>query len=807
MPFSDLSIQLPPLDWTLHRLTGIWPEGDEMISCPLPGHDDSTPSFNLWDPDSDGVPQRYGCFGCSRGGDAVDLIAALEGLPHDEALRRAGELAALAAQEDQPKRQRPKPVPPKDLEAVYQRIVKSMGPREYETRERFCRDKFPQVSEEFLTYLEDVWGWMATTRDLVMPHRGPDQNMTGLKYRYPPFGQRDRRNEEPSTFPHLYGAWLDVHRNRVLLCEGESDAVWAAWQLRNEPIDVLALPSGAGAKLRDEWLKAVEGREVIAAFDSDEAGFGAARLWVEARPDIKLARLPEKEDIVSCGVPVRELIERAETPVVDTGIITVSDGSFAQRKSQGGPAAVADFWFEPERELRTQDGPAWEGRISGSAETALIRSADLHTGSSLTRWANRHGRAWLGGSGVAVQGTYNWLRARSAYLPLEQASTKAGKIGRSYVGPSFCIGADRYRYIPPALGDSKLETKLHIAEGPWNNTAIKALEQLNDPAVMAAMLGWLCATLLRGEKAPAPPLFVSGESGAGKTQLLSTFFGSFGFKTEMNLTTTTPYGVDCMVNSTIGFPVWFDEFRGGAREDSMMRLRQLLRDAYNGQPSMKGGMTQHATELTEVTTWAGIVVSGEMSSQETSHRDRMIMIDLDPSAKSPEAYAWLNGPPERTQGLGFALLTFLAKRPATLFKVRPADVDAPDRFKMTLGFVEAGWAAWKEFRWENGIQTPPQAEPDLQGMAGERRDSEDPWMQALKHCEGTPTPRGTGLIVQQRPDGLVVIPSEVIVEARRVGIELPARSNELVQWLRARWPVEDTRVDGRRAKLVRGLKI
>jgi hypothetical protein len=50
-----------------------------------------------------------------------------------------------------------------------------------------------------------------------------------------------------------------------------------------------------------------------------------------------------------------------------------------------------------------------------------------------------------------------------------------------------------------------------------------------------------------------------------------------------------------------------------------------------------------------------------------------------------------------------------------------------------------------------------------------------------------------------------VIPSEVIVEAKRIGIELPARTNELVAWLKRRYTVEETRVATRRAKFVRGM--
>jgi hypothetical protein len=350
-----------------------------------------------------------------------------------------------------------------------------------------------------------------------------------------------------------------------------------------------------------------------------------------------------------------------------------------------------------------------------------------------------------------------------------------------------------------------LETRIKVVPGEFDPFAILALERMSDPGTMAIVIGWLCASLLRGQRAPAPPLFVSGESGAGKTTMLSTLLSSLGLKIEANLTTTTPYGVDSLVNSCIGFPVWFDEFRGGAREDSMNRLRQLLRDAYFGQPSIKGGMTQQMTELTEVSTWAGIIVSGEMSSTETSHRDRMIMVELERSAQNRQAMEYLRV--TDTTGLGHALLSYLASRDDTLFRVRPqGPEDLPDRIRDAIGFMMNGWEAWKYFRWQQGVTEQP-AEPNIKKLAAERRQVEDPWLQALHACAGVQT-RDGHIIVEQTEEGVVILAGEIVVEAKRLSIELPARANELIAWLRNRYEVEDVRlVGGRRAKLVRGMKL
>lgn len=780
----------------------------DMINCPLPGHDDSTPSFNLWAEDENGVPQRYGCFGCGRGGDVVGLISEIEGLSDQAALTRAIKLAEQEAVDQYERKRSPKtkkePVRPHS--ETYKMIVDSMGHREYEVLYRFMESK-DMLGEELHNYATEEWGWAAIGNEVVFVHQALGNEITGIKYRDPrrTSGSKGRRNEDGSHFPALYGSWRDRGRPKVLLLEGETDTVWGAFSLRNESDwDVLGLPSGAGQRVDESWLELLEGRELVLGFDADSEGMKAAQKWCSVRPSTMNMRLPEKEDLLSCNIPVKELIERASVPMRHNNMITIAEGVFAKH-TQDGDIPVADFSFVPERELITEEGPAWEGQISGHRRATLLRAADLVSGSAVTKWANRHGRSWTGGSGPSVQGVFNLLTASSSFLPLEVATTKAGKIGRSFVGPGFCIGPDRIRYIAPAFGDAKLETKIHMEPGDWDPRALLALERLNDPQVMASILGWLMATLIRGDRAPAPPLFISGESGAGKTNMLATMLGAVGFGTETNLTTTTPFGVDCMVSSTIGFPVWFDEYRGGARVDSMERLRQLLRDAYYGQPSMKGGMKTQVTELSEVTTWAGIIVSGEMSSGETSHRDRLVMLDLDPASRNKEAYKWLQEK-RRTAGLGRALLDFLSTRPDILFKVEPkGDTDAPDRFRDTMGFVATGWEAWKEFRWAAGLEDTP-AEPDYGYMSKGRKDSEDPWLVAIKHCEGVRTKDGMEIVSQEGND-LILIPSEIVVEARRVGIELPARANELVAWLKNRYVVEDTRVFARRAKRVKGMKL
>jgi hypothetical protein len=54
----------------VEALTGEAVPANGWISCPLPDHDDHTPSFQVLD-------SHWRCFGCNRGGGIIDLAAAL----------------------------------------------------------------------------------------------------------------------------------------------------------------------------------------------------------------------------------------------------------------------------------------------------------------------------------------------------------------------------------------------------------------------------------------------------------------------------------------------------------------------------------------------------------------------------------------------------------------------------------------------------------------------------------------------------------------------------------------------------------
>ncbi len=67
--------RIPPAEY-VERLTGREVGRDGKVCCPLPGHDDRTPSFQTYP-----TPERgWVCFGCGKGGTIIDLGAELYGL-------------------------------------------------------------------------------------------------------------------------------------------------------------------------------------------------------------------------------------------------------------------------------------------------------------------------------------------------------------------------------------------------------------------------------------------------------------------------------------------------------------------------------------------------------------------------------------------------------------------------------------------------------------------------------------------------------------------------------------------------------
>jgi DNA primase len=253
-----------------------------------------------------GVYTKFGCYGCGIRGDAIDVIRMKFDLDFYGALEKAQELLKQFEKENfTPGIDNRPVVPPEDMEFFYNELLRDdsdFGP--------YWRLLNTKVLFHLQMYPHEEWRWAGHKGLLAisMPHYGPDGQLTGVKF-------RDRKDESKrwgirgSRYPYLYGSWRAQGAANVVLCEGESDTVNAAFQLRGRVCDVLGLPSGANGPITDEMVAQLAGKTVWILFDGDDRGREAAQKWHALKEfKSKVIDLPDDKDISNCGIPVTKLL-------------------------------------------------------------------------------------------------------------------------------------------------------------------------------------------------------------------------------------------------------------------------------------------------------------------------------------------------------------------------------------------------------------------------------------------------------------------------------------------------------------------
>jgi hypothetical protein len=141
-----------------------------------------------------------------------------------------------------------------------------------------------------------------------------------------------------------------------------------------------------------------------------------------------------------------------------------------------------------------------------------------------------------------------------------------------------------------------------------------------------------------------PPLAVMGGAGWGKSTIIRSVMDSFGYGADaVGLNGTTPYAIFSKVSSTNALPIWFDEYRQGVRQDAKDAINQALRDCWEASSSIRGGTTEDKSKVMAVKASAPIVVSGEDTFSETSHVQRILLVNMPKDGKNPKALKWIEG--------------------------------------------------------------------------------------------------------------------------------------------------------------------
>jgi len=707
---DEIKAQLP-VTYVLHK-TGHEPEdrkGRDLLYL-TPWRQDSNPSLACYPNEDDGIVDRWKDMARKDGGDVLDLIGMLDkrASTFNKRFDLAKRLFAAYLEDDW---EAPQPLPSKgrfDIEAARA----EMNEWTLSTTTGFAawlRDREDYLSLVTPRWLYEMFGVVRLNGEIKAPYGD-----TGLyKYRKP-----GEKFQSPSgtrgMWDFFYGEHLDDGRP-VVLCEGETD-VWSGTHATQDFV-FLGLPTGAGTR-PEKMQSRLTDRRVLIAFDQDGAGRDASILWANF-----LARNNQVEVVpLAAG---QDLSEVANIPAILKqarpferelpGISNMDGRYYRQTKDGNNGAVISDFELTPLRVLHSIEG-GLSYEVTDGRQTHLLLSADLLTKNSFHRWAHERGMVWSGND-TDVSLLASRLKSRSIFCPSETAADIAGLHEGHVVWDGGSIGDRPVRYVPNSV---KVNLDIRLTDGKVDARTIYAMREMNDHAITDPIMAWTAAAPFRALLPQFPTLNVAGTSGSGKTTtiqaIIPTLTGSHIFQT---LSSSTPYAVESIINSTNGFPVVFDEYRPGARDASLLRLEQLARDAYDGQPSAKSAGGDKWNELAYIRTLAPIVIAGEQSITEISHAERMVLVHITrPEVRDPRHLRALNHVLSHQDGtLAHAFLSTVVDSVQSgerLHHEPQGSTDLPDRVRYNLGILDLGWRILNDFLRSHGMDTLE--DPDWTGI-------------------------------------------------------------------------------------------
>lgn len=690
--------------------------GKYVTRCPF--HEDRNPSFDVFGEHL----ERWGCWPCGIGGDVLDLVERLWRIERFVHVKdKAAELLNL------------------QISSGWS------GPTTGAAKQPFDRD----VARELImsSQMEAATDWMAVFSDLVgarprladadpedlraafrlgsyrgavvVPYYAQDLTLVAYKQRRP--GEKIMAAPGTEFTDILYGEWLDDGTKPVLLCEGESD-VWAAWNAVGDRYAVLGLPTGVGRP--PVQANRLAGREVVLAFDGDEAARQSLVRWYEALKTqdctVRIATMPDDLDLASVA-DIAEIVDSSlSIPSPVTLIDLRAEGIWRiPRTDKQEPVQLSNFSLLPTRQLvGTEEVDAWECSVLPADEPVVLSTVDMASKNRLIAWSGRHGGSWFG-TDTDAQYLQAWLQSVRPFLAQGRTTTVAGLHDEQFVWPGGSIGKDHWVYSPGA-NDVELHRYIqHLHGGEfhfWEQFAM--LRALHSPEVMDPILAWLAIAPLRSLVAPFPTLAVMGSSGTGKTTLLETVLHHFtGTTISVNLTSTSRFAISSFASATNAFPVWFDEYRPGAASDAILALDQIVRDSYNGHGSAKGGMGDHWAQVKLSKAEAPLIVSGEDAFQETSHVERIVPVYLTTKGRNSDILQQV----QQWPGHGWAMMWLRALQwglqtgDIPSLSVQPVEVPglAP-RMQTNLGVLRRGWDLLEHFGQRMGAPDFP--EPNFDGV-------------------------------------------------------------------------------------------
>lgn len=411
---------------------------------------------------------------------------------------------------------------------------------------------------------------------------------------------------------------------------------------------------------------------------------------------------------------------------------------------------------------------------TGADYEQLDLANDCDTPAHFNRWCLERGLLLNDCRGYELTGLIRHLL--EADLPELEGVEVIGLHGDTFVTPNEVIGdSGHYIYVPPAAGSSFWDQATRLGQSNhWFELgrALELVAQLNSPEIMTPLLGYVAACPVRSLCREFPIFAMLGSHGAGKTATVATVLDVFGFWTApepINLTSTSAYAIAAFCGSSNALPCWIDEWRPSTgREDARLVFQQILRDAWNGATSLKGGGGANRMKLVATTACAPLIVTGEGQLTEGSHLERAVIVQMPKNGgpgRNVEALRELHASDEDSGypmhppfGLGWAYLNFLL-HDVIERGIRPpyASATAGDRPAHALAVVKWGYEMLTWFASDFGFALP---DLDLSKVTADAQEaSQDPLIVRLLATVLNDPGAGPGIVVNHK-DGNTYVYAE-----------------------------------------------
>lgn len=817
LPLEYVLVQLgQPLDQTGRAL------------CPF--HQDSNPSLRIYE--SDYGHQKFHCDPCGADGDVFDLIRKIKGvdfptseitadrylaqLPTDwrpmhpvSASTTAADPAAWGEELRRAQERAAQPVSENGFNGLLAFMTGFATPGETDDHDAKAIDRL----------LREYLGWGVIDEGarnvILIPHWSEDGILTGVKVR-DIMGSKYARGG--STFDDLYMSWLPKQYKSLLLCEGETDAIWAYMSiLRNgvPNVDVRALPKGAGNITDRHVEQAKQWDHVFLVMDGDRAGVRATRELVDKLgPQALVCTLPLDKDLREVKPDLQRMLAKWVRPDPIPNAIQVQNGVW-MTQGQQGPRQLCSWWAEPTAKLVVPDHEADEEKAlvpgyeidvhtTGKPRDDIISVRDMASSQKLVNWAYSRGlnvemtdgdvkrlMSLFAAQAQIVPSIYQTSRA-GVHLPPEEFSW-AGRtlvLPNKYIGtlPWMLVGNDRTSQI---LYDQEAAGRL---EWEW----LQAVLELNEPRLMQPILAWFAATVRRVEAQNFPLLFIGGASGSGKSTVASLMCQMFGSAIREDLGGATWFPIMHSLSASTTIPIFIDEWSRQSRPTTLEELRGNLPRIYAGGKIPRGRPDQTGIHSVYYPVTAPVVLAGEDTFEMQREVDRIISVGLTRSGQNLDALHRLTSQP--LQRFGYAYNYWLVMHARDLPPL-PSEATA-QRPEYNKQMLRAGWATLQQFmqwRADNGddrvISLP--AEVDLSVLDEAAASYENEYELLVQEAAAFVEP-GTGYkIAWPDPDGNGTFIRFKAITAdwvtRMVDIRIPGGWRAMQRYFEEKYSVEKTR--------------